>query len=443
MKIMTRILFVGICSAVFVVRSIAQPAITGVSGQVRHGQSVQISGNSFGEKTVAAPLIWDDFENGTSGELVQGGWSVQRANEDRPIYTDVQKYGQGNLSLTNHIEPNENNAPGCQFCGAYQVVPEGYELYASYRFRFDVTGDNYAIMKLARLASNPNYGGTDYYNGVGTLMYQYQPHADWGYANLLWAEGQDVQKTCGKVPAGQWHRVEMYMKLSQPAGEANGAAWLLVNNELTSNFMFKDYVTLGEGYESKLHSLLLPLMLANPRNDGKFDMYVDDVYLDNSLARVEIGNASTWSATTEREIQIPSSWTGSAISVTVNVGSLTENDEVYLYVVDRDGVVNENGYPIQIVAVEETPEEEVVTGVADEGSIHFFPNPSGDELVVQGVDADAEVVVRDLSGKTFQEVRCFIGEGVQRLDLKNVPQGVYILEIRTDRGKYTKKFIRQ
>src|SRR5690606_14804948 len=167
-----------------------------------HGQSIEISGSGFGSKANSAPLIWDDFEGGTLNATVSGGWSLQRDNETYPIYTDVQKYGSGNLSLTNHIEPNANNAPGCQFCGAYQVVPEGYELYTSYRFRFDVTGNDYLVLKLARLASTPHYGGVDYYNGAGTLKYQYQPAADWGYVNLETASDTDIQVTCTGVPAG-------------------------------------------------------------------------------------------------------------------------------------------------------------------------------------------------------------------------------------------------
>ncbi len=428
---------------------IAQPTINNVNGAIQHGQSIQISGSDFGAKAVATPLIWDDFENGTLGGSVGNGWSKQRENETYPIYTDVQKYGRGDLSLTNHIEPNANNAPGCQFCGAYKVVPEGYELYTSYRFRLEVTGDNYAVIKLARLASTPNYGGTDYYNGAGTLKYQYQPAANWGYVNLEPSSVPDeIQATCTGTPAGDWHRVEMYYKMSQPAGAANGAAWIIINNETDSRFVRKDIVTLEEGYESKLHSLLLPLMGANPRNDGKFDLYVDDVYLDNSLARVEIGNASTWSASTRREIQIPSSWSSSAINVDVNLGAFDEEDEVYLYVVDKDGNVNENGYPIDIAlaAVEEGDDVDLVTGTLEmpgSAEIAIFPNPAGNELVIQGFTAEGEIVVRNLSGKKVIGRKLIDSVDAHHLDIAKIPKGVYIVEIHTAKGKYSEKFVKR
>lgn len=422
----------------------AQPVINNVTGAVQHGQSIQISGSSFGAKTVAAPLIWDDFENGTLGGSVENGWSQQRENETYPIYTDVQKYGTGNLSLTNHVEPGN----GCQFCGAYQEVEESYELYTSYRFRMDVTGNDYLILKLARLASTPNYGGVRNYSGAGTLKYQYQPMHDWGYINLETASDRDIKVTCTGVPAGDWHRVEMYYKLSQPAGAANGAAWIVINNETDSRFMWKDSVTLEEGYDLKLHSLLLPLMGANPKEDGKFDLYVDDVYLDNSLARVEIGNASTWSASTRREIQIPSSWSTSAIDVDVNLGAFDEEDEVYLYVVDKDGNVNENGYPIDIAvaAVEEGDDLDLVTGTLETPGlpeITVFPNPAGNELVIQGFASEGEIVVRTLSGKKVIGSKLAGSLDAHHLDIAKIPKGVYIVEIHTAKGKYSEKFVKQ
>lgn len=422
-----------------VIQSHAQPVINSVDGAVLHGQAIEINGSSFGTKTVVAPLIWDNFENGTLDGTVQNGWSLQRENETYPIYTDVQKYGRGNLSLTNHIEPNG----GCQFCGAYQEVEESYELYTSYRFRLDVTGNDYLILKLARLASTPNYGGVKNYNGAGTLKYQYQPMYDWGYVNLETSSDTDIKVTCTGTPAGDWHRIEMYYKLSQPAGAANGAAWIVINNETDSRFMWKDSVTLEEGYELKLHSLLLPLMGANPREDGKFDLYVDDVYLDNSLARVEIGNASTWSASTRKEIQIPTSWSSSAITVNVNAGNFEDEEQVYLYVVDKDGNVNENGYPINI-DVEAPPL--VVTGSAEEprhAAIKIFPNPSTDELVIQGLPAKAKVTIRSLSGR--KEVNLKLKEATKALhvDIKDIPQGVYVVEIQTSQGKHSEKIIKQ
>jgi hypothetical protein len=68
-------------------------------------------------------------------------------------------------------------------------------------------------------------------------------------------------------------------------------------------------------------------------NDDNY-RYFADVYVDTTLSRIMIGNASTYSACTILEPQIPSAWTSSSITATVNLGSLVGADAKYLYVFD-------------------------------------------------------------------------------------------------------------
>lgn len=74
----------------------------------------------------------------------------------------------------------------------------------------------------------------------------------------------------------------------------------------------------------------------------------DDIYLDFTQARVELGNAPTWSGCTHREVQVPLEWSDSRIAVAVNRGSFSEGSQAYLYVVDSQGNVNSSGYPVTI-----------------------------------------------------------------------------------------------
>lgn len=71
----------------------------------------------------------------------------------------------------------------------------------------------------------------------------------------------------------------------------------------------------------------------------------DDVYLDNSWARVMVGNASTLIDSHHIEPQIPSAWSDTEIVATVNRGTFNAGDTAYLFVVDANGSVS-NGHQI-------------------------------------------------------------------------------------------------
>ena len=73
----------------------------------------------------------------------------------------------------------------------------------------------------------------------------------------------------------------------------------------------------------------------------------DDAYISFTKARVEIGNNAIWQNCNHREIQIPTAWSNSSITFTVNQGSFPNCDTAYIFVVDADGVPSA-GYPFRI-----------------------------------------------------------------------------------------------
>jgi hypothetical protein len=78
---------------------------------------------------------------------------------------------------------------------------------------------------------------------------------------------------------------------------------------------------------------------------GDAHVYLSDAYIDDALARVEIGDASTYALARHREIQIPSSWSGSSIAIKVNLGSFSSLGGLYMFVVDSLGNISP-GYPL-------------------------------------------------------------------------------------------------
>ena len=43
----------------------AQPSVSGISGTVTHNQVITVSGSNFGTKAAAAPLVWENFDDGS------------------------------------------------------------------------------------------------------------------------------------------------------------------------------------------------------------------------------------------------------------------------------------------------------------------------------------------------------------------------------------------
>jgi hypothetical protein len=83
--------------------------------------------------------------------------------------------------------------------------------------------------------------------------------------------------------------------------------------------------------------------------DAYHHMYVDDVYIDNTRARVELCAGATWATRGVCHPQLPSAWAGSSVEVTLNTGQWAGGETVYLYVVNSEGQVNADGYELTLV----------------------------------------------------------------------------------------------
>jgi len=67
---------------------------------------------------------------------------------------------------------------------------------------------------------------------------------------------------------------------------------------------------------------------------GEAQIFWESAYLDNTWARVEIGDKPTYASCTHREIQVPCTWSDTSVTFTVNRGSFAPGAAVYIFVVD-------------------------------------------------------------------------------------------------------------
>jgi hypothetical protein len=173
--------------------------------------------------------------------------------------------------------------------------------------------------------------------------WRYDGGGTWCYIPLSNEQGSVSHENMAapsNTPAWYHWQIEL---LNNDIGSANGEFRVWRNGTLLAEDYNLEIRLTGDNH---FKSFWLGRYLGNYEGELSNTLYYDEVYLDDSWARVEIGNASTWSGCTHRETQIPSSWSSSSIAVTVNQGTFADSAGAYLYVTDDDGNVNSSGYSI-------------------------------------------------------------------------------------------------
>ena len=315
-------------------RSFAAPAISSYSGTPSNNESLTFYGTGFGLKSVVAPLVHDDFESGgTAGQSVTASTGTSWTTDG-----------------TAPVLSTENNRTGVPGSRNAKAVVSGLNIDGNHHDLMFVGGMNlvpkfYAAV-WARLASNPTGEQVKYWRLASAASTAYPTYSFFrtdGWARYQWTNPSG--STCTTAGAawfdsventnlGSWQLLEMIGNLGT-VGSANGSIRVYHNGVdqggvsnttlLTSascaptGFRFGEYI---QDYD---------LSVTN---------YFDDVYIDNSWARVYLTNASTLAASTHRELQIPTAWADGVLTVRVNRGSFPAGSSVYVIVVDSEGVAS-------------------------------------------------------------------------------------------------------
>ncbi len=315
----------------------AAPSVSQISGAFSNGSSVTITGSGFGTKSSAAPLVFDNFEGGSTGskvltaKAVVGQWQTG-AGYDVPVYSTEQVHaGSKAVKLSTNggvynFSVNQN--------GSFPVVYMDWWVRVNQR---DRVSRNWKPWRL--------YGANDTMAANTVVMCTGDGLSiinETREAGFWWGEG-------GSFSNGQWQHYQVALKASSSAGAADGAVMQYINGKLVSNHT--GIVTrTGSSHWNQIrigHYWALDGVDGCPANGGA-DIFLDNVYIDTNWARVEIGNASTYSTSTKREIQIPTSWSASSITLNVNSGSFSTGSTAYVYVVDSSGNMNSSGMPVTI-----------------------------------------------------------------------------------------------
>jgi hypothetical protein len=314
----------------------AAPSVTQSSGTFAAGSSVTITGSSFGTKNSSGPLVYDNFEAGTVGSKVMtakavvGQWQ-NGAGYDVPVYTSEQvhagskavklsaKGGVYNMSL------NQN--------GSFPVVYMDWWVRVH---QYDNPSRNWKPWRLYGANDTLQTNAVIMCNGSGTSV------ENGGGGGGFWWDSMPFANNV-------WQHYQVMLKASSSPGSADGVLKQYLDGKLISNHTG---IVTRSGSE-QWNQIRVGHYWASDgvpecgANSGA-DIYIDNLYIDTNWAHVELGNASTYSASTQREIQVPTAWSNGSITFSVNPGAFKAGTTAYLYVMDSSGNVNANGIPVSI-----------------------------------------------------------------------------------------------
>ncbi|MDA8363355.1 MAG: hypothetical protein M0Z84_05935 [Gammaproteobacteria bacterium] len=368
-KTLSRNTFIALC--MLSGKAAATPVITGVAapGGLMNGATLTITGSGFGTKTPAAPYLWADFGEGNINPSPLGqdhSWSaIQNMVYSAAGGPDNGPYAQGTpqsgsgVYWTLMLSPPYNSSTGV-WGFTWNDLSAKYYVFREMRKNFDVVSPTYINWKPFRMGVQG--AGPDWYfaSSNGNILVENLLNAPNGESNAYAATyvngasgGTQTNPSVLEGPINQWFTDEIAYQVNSCYTCADGAMQWWVNGALVGqepiNMVWTNWtLTLRDSATGEDMTNMSIQGVAD--NDASFPdtntFGLADIYVDNTWSRVMIGNASTWSQSTAHDIEIPTAWSGTSISVVLHNSSLPSFSNAYLYVFDSNGNVNQAGYPL-------------------------------------------------------------------------------------------------
>ena len=320
------------------------PSITATSGEWSHSNSVTISGLSFGTKSPAAPLAWEDFSAGLGMQASLATNAIDSlTNQDnlRAISGYNAEHDFALASNWNGFCSYNAGTARKWFCQFWMKLESGWD-WGTTTFG----GGNNFLANIKFFRFYPS--GPDYPNFYISLR-------GWEASTYLTVEYNVGASTTNDLISGwslnnislnTWHSFQAEILDSSGADVAYGEFRLWVDGSQKLNATGKTFKFSTDTTAAK-RPYVLGLFNAWDDTGVEPDAFVwyTDFYVDNTWARVEVGNNSVYASCTRREVQILSSWSSTSATVTVNRGSFGISESAWLFVVDNDGTAS-SGFAI-------------------------------------------------------------------------------------------------
>nr|MBA4404996.1 hypothetical protein [Nanoarchaeum sp.] len=374
------------------------PTINSVSDNtLDNGQSITISGSDFGIKNPVAPIRWDAVDNQYSltsldnlTSVPTGGSYYWTANGDTGLGSeDKVVFYNGVESRVNnnwvyHILGETNKGKGF-LIGPDNNLPSGSDFYVSFWHKVDGLTLDQASTKIIRVWSDPS-------GNTGRLSWTYDQWTLYDTFDASCGVSAQTPWITQDLPASttDYHHFEVLFEFNQTetCGEEYKNSLYLDRNPITATmsimpgYIFeagRRAVSTNGAYDTveRIGTDVSNIDLVEPTNT-----WFDDIYIDNTQARIVIGDSQDFSEVNHFEIQIPhTTWNGNTIQFTANKGSFG-TEQLYLFVIDENGVVS-NEFPITFTGTAAVCGDGSITG----SEVCDGSNLNDQTCVLQGFDS--------------------------------------------------------
>jgi len=323
---------------------------------VTNSESVTISGSGFGTKATPVPVYWNNLESETTGVNIPG-WAV--SSKPGAVVSSTDKWS-GNKSLYFAMKTS-NPTPGWN-----QILKDmgtaSNKWYFHFKVRLNKNDSNTRFQWKAWRISSSSDGyawNTEptttvfmndlfWYdeNNVGSKGWNGLSGATFNNGGTSGNSTSVYFKRSDAILFNQWQTLEQFIQQSSGGSTADG-----IDRMWRDGFLVQENTSLVTGTSSSggWRYMLLGQNINNTlpvAGQMDMDVYFDDIYIDNTQARVMMCDSPTWAARTHCEIQLPIKWSSDSITFTVNTGSFSSGT-AYLFVVDENGATTD-GYPVNI-----------------------------------------------------------------------------------------------
>jgi len=346
-------------------------AITGQSGTCTNGNACTFSGSGFGTGATIYTWIGPDNLDSGSGTFSAPDWLVGTCGTcAAPTYTTDQHY-----SGTKSVGIMGYTSTIYQGIMQYGFGTQPSSVYISFRrYKHAGSATNWQD-KIFRFMN-----GTDVQDGDGQLILT--QWIDGNKYRLVWCSlaspsqcypdnDYGLRNNNDGFPLDAWGRYELIAIPSSLAGQKDGTFRFYVHNASgihTENEWNGTIMSAASGVTNKWLWATFQNYIGeggDTENRQYWKVYMSDIYIASSPARVEIGDKSTWSTCTHRDISPHTEWSSGSVTVTLTIGSFSSEEissGLYVYLVDSTGApISTDGFLITLGEVPVTQHTLTIT----------------------------------------------------------------------------------